>query len=98
MTVQACLTIWKCENCTILRYYGVDKSEISCRLLQIGEDAASDDDDHDPARPSLRDRGLNLKVQHTVSCDGPVVIERQHAELHDGLRVRALISRTMQPE
>lgn len=42
--------------------------------------------------------GLDVRVQHTVSCGGPVVIQRQHADLHNCLRVRALISRTVQQE
>ena len=49
---------------------------ISCRLLQVREDAASDKDDHDPAGTGPKNCGLDLRVQHTVSCDGPVIIQR----------------------
>src|SRR5208282_275234 len=96
MTDQPSMTTWKSENCTVFRHDCVDKSKISRRLFQVRKDAASNDDDHDAARTCRHDCGLDLRVQHTISRDGPVVIQRQHAELHDCLRVPALISRTLQ--
>ena len=95
MTDQPGLAIWECENCAILRYHCVGKLEISRRLPQVRKDAASDEDYHDPARACLRDCGLDVRVERTVSCDGPVVVKRQHPKLHDCLCLRALMSGTV---
>ena len=50
----------------------------------------------DPACTCLQDRGFDSRIQHAVSCDGPVVIQRQHTKLHDCLLVPAQILRTQQ--
>jgi len=68
---------------------GIEETQVAQEPLQIGEDSAGHEDNHNSARARLDDRRFHGGIENPVFCDGAVVIECQDTKFHEfSLRAR----------
>ena len=81
-TESARLTVGKREDGAILGDHRIDETEISAETSEVRQDSTGCDDDHDAAATCLGDGRFDPGRQHTVLCNRPIIIEREHTEFH----------------
>ena len=81
MADQPGMPVWNGQYGPIFRYHGIDKLKVSHYPLQVRKNAAGHEDNFDSARPYVRDGGPYFRIEHSVACDRPIVVECQYPEL-----------------
>ena len=75
------MTVWKGQYGPIFRYHGVDELKVSRHPLQVRKNAAGHEDHCDSARTCLCDGGPYVRIEYSIACDRPIVVECQYPEL-----------------
>ena len=83
-TESARLTVGKREDGTILSDHRIDEAQISAETPEVREDSTSGDNDNDSAGTCFGNSRFDPRGQHTVLCNGPVIIEGEHTVFHRG--------------
>ena len=81
MADQPGMPVWKGQYGPVFRYHGVNKLKVSCYPLQVRKNAAGHEDNCDSAGTRLRDGGPHVRIEYSIACDRPIVVERQYPEL-----------------
>ena len=73
---------WELEHGAILADDDVEAGQVSSDVMEIGQPASRDQDDHDAAPARLTDRLADGRIEHAVDGDGAVVVESKGREFH----------------